>query len=97
MYKSLQTSLTLAEIGSRHRSTIALTGLSFNIYISSPEAVALCTPSERLGILLTPVKHTQELEKVFQICQYDRIPILKLKLLYYKGKIYFLTKILLYN
>jgi hypothetical protein len=66
MCKSIQTSRTLAEIGSRHTSTIALTGLSFNIYISSPEAVAPCTPSKRLRILPIPVTHTQNLEKVLQ-------------------------------
>jgi hypothetical protein len=53
--------------------------LSFNIYISSPEAVAPCTPSERFGILLIPVTHTQNLEKVFQKRQYDRAPIAQLK------------------
>jgi len=80
--KSIQTSRTLAEIGSRHRSTIALTGLSFNIYISSPEAVAACTPSKRVGILLIPVTHThtlKTLKKYFKKRQYDRVPIAQLK------------------
>jgi hypothetical protein len=86
--KSIQTSRTLAEIGSRHRSTIALTGLSFNIYISSPEAVAPCTPSKRLGILPIPVTHTQNLGKVLQktSVRYGSYCTIK--------KIHFLTKIL---
>jgi hypothetical protein len=84
--KSIQTSRTLAEIGSRHRSTIALTGFSFNIYISSPEAVAPRTTSKPLGILLIPVTHTQNLEKYFKKRQYDRVPIVQLK------KIHFLAK-----